>query len=264
MVDGGEMIMKSSSIRSNKSRSSLVLALFVAAAAQAAPPALIKLKGIDPAVYMLKRNHKPDVSAELRLLPADVAVAVLNNAAAFVVDDTAYPAGLTGHVIATLRAAELRALVQGALTSLAQRQDPRAFDALLKHVGHADANVAAVAAERLGELKDLRIVATLSTLVHNDMLRDPVRAGACAGLGRQRNEAALEALLPALAPANKSDLRVAALRALGSLSSRWAFEARGDPATGDLLRARALSAIEGVSGDDVVGAVRAEMLNLLR
>ena len=75
--------MKSSSIRSNKSRSSLVLALFVAAAAQAAPPALIKLKGIDPAVYMLKRNHKPDVSAELRLLPADVAVAVHNNAAAF-------------------------------------------------------------------------------------------------------------------------------------------------------------------------------------
>ncbi len=242
----------------------LLLAVLVAAAAHAGPTPTVKLKGIDPAVYLQKRNHRPDVSGELRRLPAGVAVAVLDDPMAFVVDDSAYPAGIKADERQKLRTVEVRALLQGALTSLAQRHDLRAFDLLRRHVAHDDDAVAALAAERLGELDDHRVVEALAGLVKDQTLRLEVRAAACAGLGHVRSQEALEALLPALSSSNKDEIRTAALRALGSLTSRWAWEARDDVATGDHLRAAALRAVQAVEGDADVVAVRDEMLALLR
>lgn len=247
---------------------SLLLAVLVtAAAAQAGPGPIgtVKLKGIDPSVYLQKRNHKPDVSGELRRLPADVALAVLDDATAFlVVDDAAYPAGIKGEERARLRSIEIRALLQGALTSLAQREDPRAFGLLQQHLIHDDVAVAALAAERLGEIEDARVVDTLAALIKDKSVRLDVRAGACAGLGHHRSEAALEVLLPALSSSNPPAVRIAAMRGLASLSSRWAWEAKSDSARGDQLRARVVPAIEAVAGGADVVAVRNETLKMLR
>jgi hypothetical protein len=247
---------------------SLVLALLVVAAgAQAAPGpyAHLKLKGIDPSVYLLKRNHKPDVSGELRRLPVDVSLAVLQDPGAFlVVEDGRYPVGLKPEERARLRSIEKRALVQGALTSLADRSDPRAFAVLQKHLGHDDVAVAALAAERMGEIDDAGVVDVLAGLLKDPSTRLDVRAGAAAGLGRHRSETSLEALLPALSSSNKPELRIAVIRALGSLSSRWAWEAKSDAARGTALRARVVPALEGVAGGADVVAARDEVLKMLK
>lgn len=242
----------------------VVLTVGVAAGAHAAPGIVggVKLKGVDPAVYMQKRNHKPDVVSELRKLPADVAIAVLADPRAFLADEAGYPAGLKPEAIAALRDTEVRALLQGALSSLALRKDDQAFEVLQRHTQHADIAVAAVAAERLGLLDDHRVVGALAAIAADDA-RITVAAAAAAGLGNHRSENSLDALVQLLS-SSSPEVRVAAVRAIGSLTSRWAWEARADTATGNQLRARALPAVQAVKGNADVVAARDEILRLMR
>ncbi len=229
--------------------------------AQPAQPA--RLKGVDPAFYLQKRNHQPDVMQELTALNADVAVSVLANPERFVVEAGQSKAA---------RDVELRALRQGALASLAERGDPRAAAVLQTFVDDADVLVAAVALERLGQTQQPAVVAVLAAVLADDGTTLPRRAAAAAGLGRHRSAAALDVLVPALD--DKDDqVRISAMRALGSLSSRWAWQARASRAgpagpqllkTDEALRARSLAAVSAVDGSPAVVAARDEVLGLLR
>ncbi len=227
-----------------------------------------KLRGVDPASYRQKRNGKPDVLQELKALPADVAVAVLANPGAFLVE-----AGQSK----AQRALERRALVQGALASLAQRDDARAPALLEAHIADDDVAIAAVALQNLGRTHDAAAandaIATLSAVLFDERAGLERRSAAAAGLGHLRSETALTALLPALALKN-DDLKIATLQAITNLCSRWAFEARASTgtaderatakATGEALRARARDAVSSLDGSPAVLQARDQALGLLR
>lgn len=234
----------------------LVLAAVVSVAGVSHAAAAVKLKGVDPAFYMQKRNHKPDVSAELKALPVEVSLSVLRDPSAFVID---------AHQKDSQRLVELRALKQGALTALAAAKDARAAAAIEAAVSDTDVEVAAVAAERLGEVEGDAVVVVLAAVVHDASRDVSVRAGAAAGLGRHRDEKALNALVAGLDKSHGAVVQAASMRALANLASRWAWQARGDVATGDRLRAAAFAAVNAVDGSDAeVVAARAEALALLR
>lgn len=238
---------------------SVVVTLCVGGGAFAAPVGSlvgsVKLKGVDPAFYLQKRNHRPDVSAELKGLPVEVSLAVLRDPGVFVVDAGQKP---------EQRALEVRALRQGALTALAASGDARAVAVLTSNLDDNDVAVAAVAAERLGETGADSVVAVLGALLTNDAKDSAVRAGAAAGLGRHRSAAALQALLPGLDKVHGDDVQRATLHGLASLSSRWAWQAKGDEKTGNALRAQALAAALAVDGSAEVLAARDGLLAMLR
>ena len=237
---------------------------------------LPSLSGLQPRVYLQKRNHDPDVLADLRALPArervDVALALLAapDDALPLAPDVDYPAGLAKDERARLRALEVRAARTGALVVLgdvADAADPRALPALVRALDHDDVHIAAVAAERLGQHGLRRATGVVDVVdvlsrVANAGARDVVvRAGACAGLGRHRGddaERALDALLSIVADkATPADVVVAALQATANLGSSWAWQAHGDVARGAALRAKARTALLGSGRDDGAGPVAA-------
>ncbi|MBM4280284.1 MAG: hypothetical protein FJ137_05845 [Deltaproteobacteria bacterium] len=250
------------------------------------------LSGLQPAVYLRKRNHDPDVTADLRALPAerrvDVALALLAAPARALplADDDAYPAGLDDKDRARLRRLEVRAARTGALLVLGDSDDPRALPALLRAVAgdadRADANradadradadhVTALAAERLGQQRHVPgVTAALQRVAVDAARSDAVRAGACAGLGRHRGrfaEAALDALVGIAADKQTPDnVVVAALQATANLGSSWAWQADGDVARGAALRAQARAALSVARDDEplVVAAARRATLRRLR
>lgn len=233
----------------------LALAIFGASASSAQPA--VVLKGVDPAHYLQKRNHRPDVSAELQRLSPEVSLAVLDNPSAFVVEAGQSKAA---------RAAELTALKTGALAALSQHgDDARARAALTRAIDDRDVGVAAVAAERLGQTKRADALAVLAAVVVDGARDEGVRAGAAAGLGRHRSEAAWHVLAQLVGDKAQPDVvRVAALHATASLTSRWAWQARDDAATGDRLRQDAVVVVAAVDGSAAVVAAKAEALRLLQ
>ena len=247
----------------------LTLAIFgTTTSLAAAPAASVVLKGVDPAFYLQKRNHAPDVSAELKTLPLAVSLAVLKNPEAFLVD---------GGQAKEARVVERRALQQGALTALAQHAQ-KASDADVEVIGAAlhavylestDNAVRAVALERLGELPgavDGRGIVDVLGPIANDAYEDEgVRAGAVAGLGRHRSEDAWRVLSTIVGDKAHPDVvRVAALHATANLTSRWAWQARHDVVTGARLRKEAAVVVAAVEGSADVVAARDEALRLLK
>jgi hypothetical protein len=243
---------------------SFALALALAAGAAHADvdvdAANVKLTGVDPAHYLQKRNLRPDVTAELKALPHTVALAVLAHPERFVVDASQSKAQ---------RAVELRALKTGALTALAQSSadDTVVLAALQRGVADDDVAVAAVAAERIG---DRGAVAVLKAIVVDDVRVD-VRAAAVAGLGRARDNA--DAALAVLVDVVSGDVvsgdavdvvRAAGVRALAHLGSRWAWEARGDVAGGERVRAAARGALALAKGGPRVDVAIAETRSMLQ
>lgn len=240
----------------------LALALLTATTSMAAPS--VVLKGVDPAFYKQKRNHKPDVSAELKAQPLSVSLAILKDPRPFLVE-----AGQSKEQ----RDVEVMALRQGALAGLVAHAHDNEVDAAVAAgalVGvlqsdDLDDALRALAAERLGEAKAKDAVDVLSGVVgdaHEDVV---VRAGAAAGLGRVRDAAALDVLVGVVAAYDVADeVRVAGVHAMANLTSRWAWQAKGDAVTGDALRAKAKVALTAVKGSPAVVAARDEALRTMK
>jgi hypothetical protein len=232
------------------------------------------LPGLLPGAYLKKRNHDPDITADLQALPAarrvDVALALLAApASALPLAPAAdYPAGLSEKARSRLRQLEVRAARTGALVVLGGAEDARARAALVKAIDDADDHVAAVAAERLGSQRDDAVVDVLARVAADDHRTVDVRAGACAGLGRHREDSAERALAALLSTASDKaappPVAVAALHAVANLGSSWAWQASGDVARGAALRAQARVALSALSVDGDVAAARDSVLLRLR
>ena len=215
------------------------------------------LKSLDPQQYMQRRNQVPDTSAELSTLPVEVSFAILAGAPIPHAEALAYPAGFKPEKVAALQARETAAAVMGALVVVVragQNGDVRAHNAIVATIARADANhddiVASVAAERLGELKTDAAVNALAILAADTSRSLDLRAGALAGLARVRTEKALKVVLAvAVDDASKGPVRQSALKAVEHLTSRWAFQAKGDVAEGDRLRAMAATQLAALNDD---------------
>jgi hypothetical protein len=211
------------------------------------------LPGLQPSIYLQKRNRDPDISADLRALPprlrVDVALAILAS------DDDAlplapldsYPRGWEQKARDRQRSLDIRAARTGALLVLGETDEVGARSALIRAIDEEDVRVAAIAAERLGQHKGAKdVVDVLLKVARDDARAIEVRSGACAGLGRHRGphaERALEALLVVARDERTPKAVVdASWQAALNLGSAWAWQARGEPARGLALRARARAA----------------------
>jgi HEAT repeat protein len=251
------------------------------APAGAAPATVdgVSLRGVDPRVYLKARRPVPLVLRELRALPAEVSVRILEGeTAGFLAPDDAFPEALKEAEREALRALEERALVTGALAAIAEKDDRRAPALIARFLSHEDPLVRAEAAERLGQTSAPNVIERLVQVAWSDG-DETVRGAACAGLGHQRSAAALEALTPfvlddpAAAPgaaagsqgfAKDGVRQVAAIRALATLGSAWAWEARGDIAQGARLRGAARALLERLRPQGEAAIAADEVLARLR
>jgi hypothetical protein len=249
-----------------------VLAVVVgtaAGSASAAPATAVSepvvLQGLDPQVYLQRRNRQPDVTKELQALPVDTVLRLLgdDDATAFA-DDGVYAAGLKPGARQAMRLRERQAVKQGALLVLSTSTDPRAAAAITAALGDRDVKVAAMAAERLGDLRPAPAVTALKDVVADSARPFEVRAGACAGLGRARTAESLEVLLAVVDSGSDDALKASALQAIALLGSRWAWEARHDVATGEALRALAVKRLSAVALKGDLDARRIAVVQQLR
>lgn len=250
-----------------------VIAVVVGAsgAAHASPASSeqVVLKGLDPHAYMQRRHRQPDVSQELQALPMATVLRVLrdDDAVAFAPSD-AYATGLKPGVKDAMRIRERQAVKQGALLVLSRSTDPRVAAAIAAAVDDEDPAVAAIAAERLGDLRPDPAISVLKSVVADHDRAVAVRAGACAGLGRARSAEALDVLLAVVEGDDNDDndevVKGAALQAIALLGSRWAWEARHDVATGAALRTRAVQRLSALPLKGDVDAKRTAVVQQLR
>ncbi len=228
----------------------------------------LRLEGLDPQHYMQRRNHLPDVSSALVGLPVATLQRLLKDdgAVAYAGAD-AYPASFKAAERAAWRHKERRAVKLGALFALSKHATARdGADApaiaavVLDAVSDSDIKVAAVAAERLGDVRADDAVSVLAGIAGSDV-DDAIRAGACAGLGRVRDEAAAMALVDVVAGAAPDVVKVAAVAALHQVGSSWAWSARGDDARGAQIRAQVVASLSAMP---LSGAVDAERQKLVK
>ena len=224
----------------------------------------VVLKGLDPHAYMQRRHRQPDVSQELQALPMATVLRVLrdDDAVAFAPSD-AYATGLKPGVKDAMRIRERQAVKQGALLVLSRSTDPRVAAAIAAAVDDQDPAVAAIAAERLGDLRPVPAISVLKSVVADHDRAVAVRAGACAGLGRARSAEALDVLLAVVDDDDDDDVKGAALQAIALLGSRWAWEARHDVATGAALRTRAVQRLSALPLKGDVDAKRTAVVQQL-
>ncbi len=170
------------------------------------------IQGVDPRIYLRALRPEPRALLELKRLPVDVSVAILEgHAERYLADLRAYPRDLAPVEIELLREDETRALVEGALAAVATKHHPRAASLIAGWLDHEDARVRAAAAERYGEVGgEVKVLRELADDV------DPrVRAGACLGLGKLRSEAGVDALVLLVRDDRDVERQIVALRAIG-------------------------------------------------
>lgn len=176
----------------------------------------VSIAGIDPRIYLRSQKREPRAALELRRLPVDHAVAILEgNAERYLFDRKAYPLRLAPVELELLREEETRALVEGALAAVAARKHPRARALIEDWLLDDDIRVRAEAVERYGEVGgDTAVLAELAT--------DPdprVRTAACVGLGKLRSDAGIDALLKLARDGSDAERQAAAVRGLGVAAS---------------------------------------------
>lgn len=172
----------------------------------------VAIQGVDPRIYLRALRPEPRALLELKRLPVDVSVAILEgHAERYLAAPSAYPKHLAPVEIELLREDETRALLEGAVAAVAAKRHPRAAALIERWLDHDDARVRAAGAERFGEAGgSLAVLRDLADDV------DPrVRAGACLGMGKLRSEAAVDALVQLVRDERDGERQVVALRAIG-------------------------------------------------
>jgi HEAT repeat protein len=208
-------------------------------------PALAQhVESVDPRIYLQTRAHEPNAVRELST-KLDVAVVILRDGVsdAMLAPRAAYPAGAKDADVEAMRVVEARALMIGAIHAVAKHK-PEGALALLDRAAHVgDAGVRAEAAEKLGELGDVAVPAIARAARDDDA---SVREAAMSGLGKVRSARALDALAPFVRDGSDARTQSAAIRAAGAMTSKWAWQARGDARGADAMRTAVTSLLASV------------------
>ncbi|HZS38153.1 MAG TPA: HEAT repeat domain-containing protein [Polyangia bacterium] len=211
---------------------------------------LAAIGGVRPEVYMRTRARRPEATRDLRRLGPSGLWPMLEVAAL-----RGFPPQRA------LSDGERLALERGLVEVLGELGDARAIPVLRAALvgGANDRAVEEGAAVALGKLcgeRELRLLIDLSRA------GDARRASAIAGLGQCRQIAAAERLA-AIAGERDAGAAEAAVRALGTIGSSWAWAtgSAGDAATGERIRAIAAQAMvrAGASGAVPVERVAPEL-----
>lgn len=104
----------------------------------------------------------------------------------------------------------------------------------------------------MGALGDVAIAALLRSAGDPDAR---VRESAMVGFAKVRSDAAFAALAPFVLDTRDEARQLAAVRALPVLASKWAWQARGDLATGQRLRTKARALVATVERSASTSAV---------
>jgi hypothetical protein len=215
----------------------VMLSLMMIAATASAQP--IVFEELSPALYLRNRNAKPQLARAMEQAGVEVAMAILANPQRVqYAHDGEYPVAMRKH-IKGLRNQESIAVLQAALMVVAQRAPPAAaVDAMMPYVTNGP--VRSVAAERLGEVQDLRVVPTLAALL--DDKDSSLARAARAGLGHQRNGPATATLLAAWLQ-EPTSLHSSTLLALAHATSPSAHQAMRTEALGKSLAVQVCSVV---------------------
>lgn len=220
----------------------------VAVSALASPASAQAIESVDPRVYLQTRAHVPNAVRELST-KVDVAVAILKDG---VRDDMlaprdAYPEGMKDADVAALRVLERRALTIGAIHAVATKKPDGALRLLDGTLASADVLVRADAAQQIGQLGDAALPALVRAANDDDA---GVREAAMVGIGSVRTTRALEVLAPFVRDASDARRQSAAIRAAGAMTSKWAWQARGDMDGHAAMRTAVTSLLAGVERTD--------------
>ncbi len=217
------------------------LAIAIAAASAAAEP----LAGVDPRVYLRARKPVPEVVRELKHAKVDTAIRILTgDVSGLLAGDDAYPQAMKVDERQQLRFLERRALVIGAIHSIAFHKPPGALSLIQGQLTSPDSTIRAEAADQLGELGEPAIDSLSQAANHDSDIR--VREAACVGLGRVHSDHAIIALTPFVLDSKDFDRQRAALRALANIGSPWAWAAKRDENGGARVRSKALALLTHV------------------
>jgi hypothetical protein len=189
------------------------------------------VQGVTPSVYSQSKRPMPEATRELRGIGRDALLPML--------EVLAFDASQTD-----LADAERDALLEGMLTVVGELRDARSLPVLsatfAKQTGFDGASAAA--AKGLGKLCG---AAEISQLSKRTADKSSVRFAAIAGLGECRKTEAATKLIEVLRGASDDDTRVAAIDALGTLGSSWAWTALGasEQARGEAIREKISDAL---------------------
>jgi hypothetical protein len=194
------------------SRTSLSQEIAAFKAAQPAVRAKVRdVQGVKAEVYGKRQNPRPESSRELRALGKDALLPML--------EALAFEASQTG-----LASKEREALKLGMISAVGHLKDSRSVPVLAailedQSMSNDDAFAAASA---LGMVCDAAAAKVLDAQAQSG---SKVRTAALAGLGECRKLESSKTLAAALRGATDDTTRNAAIRALGTLGSSWAWAA---------------------------------------
>lgn len=223
------------------------LAFLIAILVATTSPALAqRIESVDPRVYVQTRSQQPNAVRELST-KLDVAVVILRDG----VSDTmlaprdAYPPRANDADVDAMRASERRALFVGAIHAVASKKPEGALQLLANQTGSRDVVVRAEAVEKLGELGE-GALDVIVRVARDDASAD-VREAAMGGIGKVRTAKALDALAPFVRDASDARRQSAAIRAAGAMTSKWAWQARGDMRGHAAMRAAVTTLLASVA-----------------
>ena len=247
-------------------REDAVIASVVATAADpevAAPFA--KLKGLDPRVYLQRRDPKPELVSELlrARVPAPVLIERYRRLDALQqwAPAASYAASAVARV-ADLRAAERAALREGILHAVGDSRHAVAvpFLASVATDSSAEMDLRRVAAIALGRVETAAAAAALRTLV-DTASDDALVASALAGASRLRVADGLAILRDGMAR-DGTDVRRAALAGLGAFASARAWQGV-DATRAEALRAGAARSLVAALRAGVAPSLQAVLLEAI-
>jgi hypothetical protein len=201
--------------------------------------AAYELEGVQPSTYLHARIAKPMAVRELSRLgvgaPALLEVVLKGEAIYPFAAATAYPTSMPADERTRLRALEQEAVVAGAVKALGGAR-LRSAPSVLRDVVRNGKSTALrqTAAMALGQTRDVDAVQDLTAIATDAAQPLALREAATVGLGMHRTKASGAALL--VLARNDATVQGAALRALTTWASPWAWDARGASDEGAALR----------------------------
>ena len=205
--------------------------------------AIYALQGLTPSHYTARRRPGPEVLRELKRMATSGAPALLEVALKtfdvypFSAAD-AFPAHLDAAAIEAFQQAERRALREGLMVAIGRSRHAAASHVLAGVLGDAREELGArqAAAIGLGRTGQDGALAHLVRVAADDDAQVEVRVACFAGAGSLRSAEALALIESGTASEQPEAVRRAAVAALGTFGSSWAWEGQ---AGGDVLRERA-------------------------
>jgi hypothetical protein len=223
------------------------------------------LPGVNPARYLMFRKAGPMSLRDLRPLRpvAPVMAEILLKTLDLYAFPQTFPEDMDAATRAGWEAKAKRVLEEGLLQTLGNSGHPSALPVLGAILADGGRSVAArsSAAVGLGYTGQAEALDALNGVLSGDAEAE-LRIACVRGAASVRTSAALDLLEASLADAS---LRNVAVAGLGTLGSKWAFEAQGQAKEGEALRERAstllVQAIASYGADPKVRALACQSLS---